>query len=313
VVAGFAVVKTEEALRLREIGVRKPVLLMGIFAEEDGPELVAQDVQLSLCTPDSGTRIAAAARGAGLTAHAHYYLDTGMSRMGVPYHRALSWMEEVSGLGNIRIEGTFTGLTEDADFDREQIRRLREVVETARAAGIPVGAVHAASSAAVFNFPDAHLDLVRPGIALYGAYPSDAGAERAIAELRPAVRLRARVVRVERLRPGDSVSYGRAYVADQPTWVATLPVGHADGYPRRAVQGGVVAIDGRSYPAIGAVSASHTIVNLGPETTVSVGDIATLLGPDDPAIHPNGLAGAAGVSVYDVLMHLNPALPKVVG
>jgi alanine racemase len=120
------------------------------------------------------------------------------------------------------------------------------------------------------------------------------------------------VARVEHLRTGDSVSYGRNWIAERPTWTATLPVGHADGYPRRAVDGCEVLIGGRLYPVVGAVSASHTIVVLGDDPTVRVGDVATLVGPDDPAIHPNEVARRAGVSVYDVLMHLGQKLPRIV-
>ncbi len=118
-------------------------------------------------------------------------------------------------------------------------------------------------------------------------------------------------MRVERLEKGDGVSYGRNYVATRPTWIATLPVGHADGYPRAAVKGCQVAIGRRLFPVIGAVSASHTIVELGDERLAEVGDVATLVGGDDPAIHPNEIAKRAGISVYDVLMHLNPELPRV--
>jgi len=107
------------------------------------------------------------------------------------------------------------------------------------------------------------------------------------------------------------VSYGRRYVAERSVWIATLPVGHADGYPREAVEGGRVLIGERTYPAIGAVSASHTIVEVGDEPAVRVGDVATLLGPDHPDIHPNRLAEAVGVSAYDLLMHLSPLLPRV--
>jgi alanine racemase len=230
--------------------------------------------------------------------------------MGVPYHQALPWLLEVTRLENVTIEGTFTGFTEEPDFDREQLRRFTDLAAEARSRGANLGLLHAASSHAVFNFPESHLDLVRPGISLYGAYPSNEGVERSIAELRPAFRLRARVVRVQRLRPGDSVSYGRNYVAERPTWIATVPAGHADGYSRAAVNGARILINGRLYPVIGAVSASHAIVELGEEPTVSIGDVATLIGPDDPAIHPNTLATAAGISVYDVLMHLSCALPK---
>ncbi len=310
-IVGFAVVKTEAALALTDAGVRKPVLLMALFAEQDGPELARRGVHFALCTDDSPARVMAAARAAGRPASAHIYLDTGMSRMGVPYHRAVPWLRRVADT-DIRIVGTFMGFTEDPDFDREQLRRFREVAAEARSHGIDLGLLHAASSAGVYHFPESHLDMVRPGISLYGAYPSNAGDERAIAELQAAVRLRARVVRVERLRAGDSVSYGRQYIAEHPTWIATLPVGHTDGIPREAVQGGRVLINGSLYPVIGAVSASHTIVEFGSEPGASIGDIATLIGPDDRAIEPNGLADATGRSVYDVMMHLNPTLPKVV-
>jgi len=287
------------------------VLLMGLFGEEDGPDLVANHIQLSLCTDDAGERAMRAARRVGRRAQAHIYLDTGMSRMGIPYHRAMPRLEEFSELG-LDIRGTFMGFTEEADFDRVQLQRFTELAESARRAGVELGQLHAASSNAVFNLPEAHLDFVRPGIALYGAYPSDPDREREIAELRPAVSLKARVVRVERLRVGDSVSYGRNYVAESPTWIATIPVGHTDGMTRRAVEGARVLIKGTAYPVIGAVSASHTIVELGEEKTAEIGDVATLVGPDHPSIHPNAVASATGTSVYDVLMHLNPTLPKIV-
>jgi alanine racemase len=309
-VVGLAVVKTEAALALRDAGIQKPVLLMALFGEEEGPELVARGVHLCLTTDDGPQRIARATRKAGRPATTHVYLDTGMSRMGIPYHRALPWIETLKASG-IRAESTFMGFTEDPEYDRVQLSRFTEVAEAARATGFDPGTLHAASSAGVFNFPEAHLDMVRPGISLFGAYSSNEGKEAEIAELRPAGRLKARVVRVERLRAGDSVSYGREFVADEPTWVATLPMGHSDGYPREAVHGARVLINGRTYSPVGAVSASHTIVNIGQTEDVRIGDVATFMGPDHPDIHPNAIATRTGRSVYDVLMHLNGAIPKI--
>ena len=312
-VQGLAVVKTEAALALKTAGIRKPVVLMALFGETDGPELVAQGVDLCLTTPDAGDRVLAAVQGAGggaPTPRLHAYLDTGMSRMGVPYHRAVPWMEDLHRRG-LKFTSTFMGFTEDPDYDREQLRRLLEVADALRARGVDPGLLHAASSAAVFNFPDSHLDMVRPGLSLFGAYPSNEGHEASMAELRPALRLRARVVRVEQLRPGDSVSYNRNYIAREATWAATIPLGHSDGYPREAVEGARVLINGELYPPVGAISASHTVVELGgvsdpgQEPPVKIGDVATLVGPDHPEIHPNALAARTGRSVYDVLMHLS--------
>jgi alanine racemase len=310
-VVGLAVVKTEAALALRKAGIKKPVLLMALFADEDGPELVDQDVHLCLATSDAADRVARASSAAGKTAKTHVYLDTGMSRMGIPYHRALPWLTTLKERG-VKVESAFMGFTEDPEYDKEQLRRFLEVAEGARAMGFDLGTLHAASSAGVFNFPESHLEMVRPGISLFGAYSSNEGREAEIAELQPAGRLKARVVRVEQLRAGDSVSYGREFVAEAPTWVATIPVGHSDGYPREAVEGASILINGKLYPPVGTVSASHTIVEVGPEEEVRIGDVATLMGPDHPEIHPNAIATRTGRSVYDILMHLNGALPKVI-
>ncbi|MFC1791926.1 alanine racemase C-terminal domain-containing protein, partial [Gemmatimonadota bacterium] len=150
-----------------------------------------------------------------------------------------------------------------------------------------------------------------PGIALFGSYPSEPAREREMARLSSAVRFRTRVVRITELEEGDGVGYGRPWVAQRRTWVATLPVGHADGYPREAVNGARVLINGGLFPVIGGVSASHCIVQMGDEPEAQVGDVATLMGPDDPVLEPNNMAEALDVSVYDLLMHLNPSMTRM--
>ncbi len=307
----LAVVKVDQALALRAAGVTKPILLMGHFDEEIGVELAEHGISLAPFTDEAIRVLPLVAQRTDREISVHLYLDTGMSRLGLGYERAVPWIEQIARLDRVRVKGTFSGLTEEDDFDPEQLSRLLEVAHQAERRGLDLGSLHLASSHALYHRPECFLDMVRPGLVLYGAHP--AGAQEAgRAELRPAFRLRARVVRVERLEPGDSVSYGRNYVAERPTWIATLPVGHADGYPREAVNGCEVLVGDRTYPVIGAVSASHTILELGPEATVQVGDVATLLGPDSPEVHPNTVAERAEISVYDVLMHLSAGLPKVI-
>lgn len=310
-IAGFAVVKSEDAIALRESGVDRPVLLMGYAPDAALPELVASRVRLSLYLDDDARRIPDRVPSAGRIP-AHVYLDTGMSRMGMPYHRALPWLTDLAESEAFSVTGTFMAFTEETDFDREQLARFQSVVGVARERGIELGRLHAASSNGVYHLPEAHLELVRPGIALFGGYPSRPEEERAVAELHPAVSLKCRVVRVERLREGDSVSYGRSYVAEGPTWVATLPAGHVDGYPRGAVRGARVAIGDTTYRVIGAVSASHLMVELGADPSVAVGDVATLLGSATEAVHPNEVARTSDSSVYDLFMHLDPTLPRIV-
>lgn len=309
-IEGFAIVRADEALTLREQGVRKPILLMARAEDSMLPELARRNITLAVYADDDPGRIARVG-SASAPVNVHAYIDTGMSRMGIAYHRALPFLRAIAGVPTCRLTGTFMTFTEDATFDREQLARFQALSRDAGAAGLSLGKRHAASSHSVFHHRDVGFDLVRPGMSLYGGYPDKFDEERAMAELKPAFRLRARVVRTDRLRPGDSVSYGRQYVAKVPTWIATVPLGHGDGYSRNAVKGARVLVGDRLYPVIGAVSASHSIIEVGDTEAVHIGDIATYLGPDRPEIHPNEVARVTG-SVYDLLMHLNPALPRIV-
>lgn len=308
-IEGFALVRADEALTLRQEGVRKPILLMARVTDAMMKDLVAHDITLAVYADDDPTRLARLDVGKPTPVHA--YIDTGMSRMGIRYDRALPFLRAVAGIRQCRLSGTFMTFTEDAEFDREQLSRFQNLTRDAAAAGIRLGKLHAASSHSIFHHRDVGFDLLRPGMSLYGGYPDKFDEERTMAELRPAFRVRARVVRTDRLRPGDSVSYGREYVATKPTWIATIPLGHGDGYARTAVKGAKVLVGDRLYRVIGAVSASHSIIEIGDEELVRIGDIATFLGPDRPEIHPNEVARITG-SVYDLLMHLNPALPRFV-
>ena len=308
-IEGFALVRADEALTLREQGVRKPILLMARVTDAMMKDLVAHDITLAVYADDDPSRLARLV--VGKPAPVHAYIDTGMSRMGIRYDRAMSFLRSIAGTPRCRLTGTFMTFTEDAEFDREQLSRFQGLTRDATAAGITLGKLHAASSHSIFHHRDVGLDLLRPGMSLYGGYPDKFDEERTVAELRPAFRLRARVERTDRLRPGDSVSYGREYIATKPTWIATIPLGHGDGYARTAVKGAKVLVGARLYPVIGAVSASHSIIEVGDEERVHIGDVATFLGPDRPEIYPNEVARVTG-SVYDLLMHLNPALPRFV-
>ena len=305
----LAVVRPEEALALRRAGVKKPILLMGPASEEELLELVPMDVIQAPYRAAAPTILSRVSERLKRPVRVHLYIDTGMHRMGMPAAEALPWVEALLKGGAVRIEGAFTELTEDADFDRAQAGRLRTLQADARARGIAIGQLHAASSDAIqHQTAETFLDAVRPGLALYGGYVS----ERAMQQggFRPSYRLKARVIRVDRLSAGDGVSYHHRWKTDKPAWTATLAIGHVDGYPSGAVKGCEVMVRGKLYPVIGNVSASHTILLLGDEQSVQVGDEATLVGPDHPALHPNEIAKRAGYSEYNMFMHLSPQLPR---
>ena len=307
-VHGFAVVKLQEALALRDDGIRKPILLMGPVAETDFVELARRNITLMVYTPVRSALERAAAQS-GRTITVHVCVDTGLGRVGVPHRQAFELIRELAGARGVHIAGIMMTFTEDESFDREQLRRFRALCSQIEEARIPSGVKHAASSYTLFQHPDAFLDMVRPGMALYGVYPEPAFRKAGVLDLVPAIALRTRVAYVKQLLPGDSAGYNRAYVADRPVWIATLPVGHADGFPRLAAKGGRVRIGGALYPIIASVSASHTIVEIGSERRVDIGDEATLFDWTEGS-RPEDLAAACGASVYDLTMHLNPLLPR---
>jgi alanine racemase len=309
-IAGFAVVKLDEAVTLRDRGLKKPVLLMGPFTTSDLSTLAAKDIMPMVYTP-IGTELEKIAATLPRPLDIHICVDTGIGRVGVPHADAAPFIRDLAGRKNVRIAGVQMTFTEDQAFDQEQLARFNALTGDLTKSGVALGLRHAASSYTFFQHDNAWLDMVRPGMVLYGVYPDPKFRTAGKLALRPAVGLRARVAYVKKLAAGTSAGYERAYVAKTDTWVATLPVGHTDGWPRAAAKGARVRINGRLYPVIASVSASHTIVELGPEQTVRAGDVATLFDWTDGA-RPEDVAAACGASVYDLLMHLNPLLPRFV-
>lgn len=309
-IRGFAVVKLQEAVALRDAGVTKPILLMGPVEDDGLVDLARRDISFMVYTPLRQALERAAARSDRLM-RIHVCVDTGLGRVGVPYGRAFDLVRELAGARNVLVDGLMMTFTEDQAFDREQLRRFNALVSQLDRAGVPTGAKHAASSYTIFQHRDAFLDAVRTGMVLYGIYPEPAFRTARVLDLVPAIALKARVAYVKQLQAGESAGYNRAYTAARPVWVATLPVGHADGLPRVAAKGGRVRINGRHFPIIASVSASHTIVEIGPERLVEIGDEAAIF-DWTAGSRPDELSQACGASVYDLTMHLNPLLPRKV-
>jgi len=235
----------------------------------------------------------------------------------MPYERAADWVVGLAAGGSVTIEGAYTmfsGAIRDGEvFDLEHMRRFLAVIADVRARGVDPGVLHGAPSDQLVRSPELHaLDLIRPGGAIYGLneYRTDpSGAP--IMDLRTVFRLRARIVRVEQLQTGEGISFHHRYRADRPTWIATIPVGHTDGYPKDAAGNAQVLVGERLYPVIGLVSSNHTIIEVGEEATVAVGDIATLVGPDREEIKPITLAQRTGLERdYWVMTKLNPLLAR---
>ena len=203
-------------------------------------------------------------------------------------------------------------MTEDPEFDSAQIKRFLSLSKEAERLGIKLGFKHAASSGGLMTKPDAYLDMVRPGIMLYGYYPSDTTQEEDRLGLMPVLSLKSRVHAVKTLRSGESVSYHRAYKAKKKERIALITLGYSDGYPPQVADRAHVLIRGRSFPVIGGVTSNHTEVLLGDNLSVEQGDEVVFIGRQrNENISAYQVAKWSGTSVYKVLIGLNPLLPKM--
>ncbi|MDH3732210.1 MAG: alanine racemase [Gemmatimonadota bacterium] len=308
-VGGIACVRVEEALAMRQAGVTKPIVVMAEQPDDAIAEMVHHDVTPSVWLDDAPQRLERVARRLDRPVPVQLYVDTGMNREGMPYRRARPWIGELCSNPAVRVEATYTMFSHDLDFDREQLARFESLLEWARGAGLELGSLHASPTVELFHLPEAHYDMVRPGNALFGNYPSGEDV-RDRADLRPVFRLRTRVVRVERLERGDSAGFYRSFAPESPTWVALLPIGRTDGYPSAANGTCEVLINGRLYPVRGGVNSAHTIIDVGHERSVRVGDAVTLVGPDHPSILPHEVARRTGTSFLALIQGMNPRLPR---
>lgn len=308
-VHGLACVRVSEAVAMREAGVTKPILNMAEVSEEEGVELARRDVHQAVWLDDAPERLERIAARTGRPVPVQLYLDSGMNREGMPVRRAMPWVETLCRRSSARVDGTFVMFPHVLDADRAVLDGFLRFVDDARGRGLELGTLHASPSYEVLYFPDAHLDMVRPGNLLFGNYSREEWLEE-VPDLRTVFRLCARIVRLERLQAGESASFGRNYIATKPTWLALLPVGHTDGYPSESANGGQVLIGGKLYPVVAVVSSTHTLVEIGDEKTVEVGDTATLIGPDDPAITPHAVAERMGRGFYRLITKMSALLPK---
>lgn len=300
----FAVVKTAEAVALRQNGIEGQILNFGAFSAQEAEQLVHMGISQAVFS-DSVTRLADAATKAGTEARVQIKVDTGLSRIGVPYGSAVDFIAHVDRMPGVEIEGVFTTLTEEPDFDLVQVKRLEQVCAEATRRGISVGTMHTASSGGITERPGAYLDMVRPGNALYGLE------QLPNLDLRPAMSLKTRVTLVKRLHPGDTIGYHRARQVDQEMLLATLPIGYSDGYPPQAVDRADVLIRGTRWPVIAYLSANHTLVDV-TGSDVQQDDEAVLFGTQgDTTISLEEVAERTETTVYRLATGMSPLLPRV--
>jgi alanine racemase len=279
--SGLCVALVQEAVELRAAGVEAPVLVLS----EQPPATLVDAVHHGVITTVASLAGIDAIAAAG--AHDHpiqLKVDTGMRRMGCRPDEVLTLVREIERRPSVRLDGVFTHLAVADEIAHpataQQLDRFDAVLDDLRAAGIDPGRVHAANSAGALAHPRARHHLVRAGIALYGIEPGP-GVSHLCAELRPALTLHARVSFVKRVAAGDRISYGLRHAFAHDTVVTTVPIGYADGVPRRLFETrGEVIVGGRRCPIVGVVTMDQLMVDVGPDADVAVGDPVVLLGGD---------------------------------
>jgi alanine racemase len=309
----LAVAMVEEGIALRDAGIAAEILVLeGAWPGQEG-ETLRWRLTPSIHSTEGVARLERAAREAEAQVRVHLNLDTGMSRLGVPWEGVDPVLEALARTDRVILDGTFSHLAcaeeEDQSFTREQIRRFHHVVARVRARGLNPGELHLANSAGLLFHPELRSQSARPGIALYGYAPSPA---RCSIALQPVMSLKSTVYHVHTLAQGTSVGYNRLFVAPRATRAATLPIGYADGY-RRSLAGQANAIvRDRMVPVLGSVNMDLIVIDITDVPEVMEGDEVILLGSSaGGCVDAAAWAGMLGTNPYEVLCGIGPRVPRI--
>ena len=309
----LGVASVREGFQLREQGIETPVLVFGrVFAEEI-PLALQRNLALTVSSLEEARGISDLALKSGRRAAVHVKVDTGMGRLGIPYGRAFAEIVTLSCLQGIQAEGIYTHFPTAEKypdfFTEKQLANFEKLIHDLEARGISFAWRHAANSAGALRMKSSALNLIRPGLALYGIYPDPAFLPEV--RLLAALSLKSRIVFLKSVPTGDSVGYGREYIASSPTAIAVIPTGYAHGYPFHLSGKGAVLYRGRRFRIAGRVSMDSLMVDLGPATQARIGDEVTLLGTlGEERLSAEDLAQAAGTIPYEIVTRLESGIPR---
>lgn len=315
----FAVATFSEARELRAGGINLPLLVLGYTPPWQAAEAAALDISLTLFDQKTGLDYALAVHEAGQSLRVHVKVNTGMNRLGVDLDEATALLAALAEMAPLTTEGIFTHFATSDEFDKQhayrQFARFQELLAALDARGLRPPLAHCANSAALLTMPDTHLDMARSGIALYGLDP-DAEQCTLPDGFRPALTWKALLSQVRRLEPGDAVSYGREFVATHAMVVGVVPVGYADGFPRRPYTWEYLLVGGQPAPILGRVCMDQVVVDVSSAVmvnrTVAAGDEVVILGRQgDRRITAEDAAARVGTNNYDVVSRILPRVPRL--
>jgi alanine racemase len=303
----LGVARLQEAIDLRKNGVKVPILVFGGIQENE-KEYVAHHLDATVFEPSHLNHIAALDK----TIAVHIKVDTGMGRLGVPWKGALPFIKQCNSATNIIIKGLYTHFATSDEADKKyahlQLERFKHVLQQCRDAGMEFPYIHAANSGAILDLPDTYFNLVRPGITIYGYYPSAETSESI--PLKPVMTFKTRVIYLKTIGKGTSISYGRVYTSKRKTRIATLAAGYADGYNRLLTNTGKVLINNRVFPVVGRVCMDYIMVDLGLDNGVNIGDEAILFG-DHESVNVLSICQKLNTIPYEVTCWVSNRVPRV--
>ena len=317
----YAVATVAEAIELRTADIRKPVLVLFNALPVQAETIIEYELTTSVYEPTLCKALSRAAQAKGTSVKVHIDVDTGMNRGGIWYTEAVDFLKWLTTLERIEIEGIFThfATADEADKNRAhlQLDRFKSVLSTLSKLNLRPPIVHTANSAAALTLPDAHFDVVRVGLSLYGVYPSSEIRETSPVSLQPALSWKACIICLRQSIQGEGVSYGRTHIVDEPTWLVTLPVGYADGYPRALSNRGEALIRGARCQQVGSVCMDGTVFRIASQEgdenlPLRIGDEAVLIGRQgDSEITVNEVADRAGTISYEILTGIGKRISRV--
>ncbi|MFW5986012.1 MAG: alanine racemase [Halanaerobiales bacterium] len=310
----LAVALPGEGQELRQAGIDLPVQILGEVLPSQVEALMNYDLIPTLCKRKTAFGLNEIAGGKGKKVKVHIKVDTGMGRIGKRPEEAVDYIKFVSDLPHLEIEGIMTHFARadehNKDYTYEQWESFKNVLAGVRAAGIEIPLVQVANSAAILDLPEMNLDLVRPGIMLYGLLPS--GEIKNKVELKPVLSWKARIVYIKEVPPGSGISYGTTFITERPTEVATIPLGYADGYSRLLSNKGEVLIRGQRAPILGRVCMDQFMVDVTDIPGTAVGDEVVLIGHQGEAeITATELANHIGTINYEVLCGISKRIERI--
>lgn len=312
----LAVAVLDEALELRHNGFTCPIMILGYIPKDQVEEVVENDLQTTVISYDYAEALSKESQKRGKVSKVHIKVDTGMTRIGyVPKDSSIEEIEKISKLPNIELEGVFSHFANaddgNKDYANEQVSKFNWFLDKFQDKNIKVNLRHVGNSATIIDLPEYHFDMVRPGIILYGYYPSEEIMKEKIS-LKPVMTLKAKIVFIKEVEKGTSIGYGRKFTCERKSIIATLPLGYADGYTRMLSGKANVIVNGEVAPVVGNICMDQCMIDVTDIDDVQVGDEVILIGESgDNKLNADYLGNQLGTISYEIVCMVGKRVPRV--